>query len=48
MPGKKTHILAIDLGTSGPKVALVKTDGHVLACEIMPTELHLMPDGGAE
>ena len=48
MSGKQTHILAIDLGTSGPKVALVNTAGHVLACEIVPTELHLMPDGGAE
>ncbi len=28
------HILAIDLGTSGPKVALVRTDGRVRACVI--------------
>ncbi len=43
-----SQILAIDLGTSGPKVALVCTDGRVQACEIAPTELHLLPDGGAE
>ncbi len=42
------HVLAIDLGTSGPKVALVDTDGCVRSCEIAPTELHLLPDGGAE
>ncbi len=48
MSGKTPHIIAIDLGTSGPKVALVSTDGRVRACEIAPTELHLMPDGGAE
>ena len=42
------HILAIDLGTSGPKVALVRTDGRVQACESAPTELHLLPGGGAE
>jgi xylulokinase len=42
------HILAIDLGTSGPKVALVGADGCVRACEMAPTNLHLLPDGGAE
>lgn len=42
------YILAIDLGTSGPKVALVSTDGDVAACEIEPTDLLLSPDGGAE
>ncbi len=42
------HILAIDLGTSGPKVALVGTDGRVRSCRKAPTELHLLPEGGAE
>ncbi len=32
-------ILAIDLGTSGPKVALVTTEGEVLASEVESTEL---------
>ncbi len=41
-------ILAIDLGTSGPKVALVATDGTVLGHEFEPTELLLLPGGGAE
>ena len=41
-------ILAIDLGTSGPKVALVTTDGEVLASEVESTELFLSEGGGAE
>lgn len=42
------HILAIDLGTSGPKVALVAATGEVVACEVEPVELLLLPGGGAE
>ncbi|MBS0618457.1 MAG: FGGY-family carbohydrate kinase [Spirochaetes bacterium] len=42
------YVLAIDLGTSGPKVALVDETGNVLACEVEATELHLLPNGGAE
>jgi xylulokinase len=41
-------ILAIDLGTSGPKVALVTTSGEVLASEVESTELFLSDGGGAE
>ncbi len=41
-------ILAIDLGTSGPKVALVAVDGEVLASEVEETPLLLLPNGGAE
>lgn len=41
-------ILAIDLGTSGPKVALVATSGEVLASEVESTELFLSEGGGAE
>jgi len=41
-------ILAIDLGTSGPKVALVTTEGEVLASEVESTELFLIDGGGAE
>jgi xylulokinase len=41
-------ILAIDLGTSGPKVALVTCKGAVLGCATSPTKLHLLPGGGAE
>ena len=42
------HILAIDLGTSGPKVALVSTDGEIVASEFEETPLLLLADGGAE
>lgn len=41
-------ILAIDLGTSGPKVALVTATGRVLGGQTMPTTLHLSEGGGAE
>jgi len=41
-------ILAIDLGTSGPKVALVSLDGAILAWEFEPVRLTLLPGGGAE
>lgn len=40
--------LAIDLGTSGPKVALVSVKGEVVACEIEKTPVILLPGGGAE
>ncbi|MCX4241941.1 xylulokinase [Paraliomyxa miuraensis] len=41
-------ILAIDLGTSGPKVALVTATGRVLGGETAPTKLYLSEGGGAE
>jgi xylulokinase len=42
------HILAIDLGTSGPKVACVTTQGEVIAFEFEATPTLLLPNGGAE
>ncbi len=42
------YILAIDLGTSALKVALVSTDGEVAACETLPQQVTLLADGGAE
>ncbi len=42
------YILAIDLGTSGPKVALVSTAGAVIGCEVEAVDLLLLPGGGAE
>ncbi len=42
------HILAIDLGTGGPKVALISTDGDIAGHEFESVDLHLLPDGGAE
>jgi xylulokinase len=41
-------ILAIDLGTSGMKVALISVNGAVLGWEAEPVRLILTPDGGAE
>ena len=42
------HVLAIDLGTSGPKVALVSSSGEVVSPQFEPVGLHVSPDGGAE
>ncbi|MDA8344640.1 MAG: FGGY-family carbohydrate kinase [Thermaerobacter sp.] len=44
----KPCIFAIDLGTSACKVALVGTDGAVLALETEEYPLALLPGGGAE
>ncbi len=41
-------ILAIDLGTSGPKVALFTARGELVDHEFEPNGLQLLPDGGAE
>ncbi len=46
--GSDTYILAIDLGTSGPKVALVSTRGEVVDSAIESTALVLSAGGGAE
>lgn len=44
----RKYILAVDLGTSGPKSALVSTRGEVVDSAFVPNQLHLLPDGGAE
>ena len=41
-------VLAIDLGTGGPKVAVVSTTGRVVGSGTAPVALHLLPGGGAE
>lgn len=48
MSSHRKFILAIDLGTSGPKVALFSTDGELIDGDFEPTGLQLLPDGGAE
>lgn len=49
MPGRDDeYILAVDLGTSGPKVGLFSTRGELVDHEFEPTRLNLLPDGGAE
>src|SRR3990172_237526 len=45
---RKKYILAIDLGTGGPKVALVSVDGEIAGHEVEKTGLLLLPGGGAE
>ena len=42
------YVLAIDLGTSGPKVAIATTRAEILGYEFEETPLHLLPNGGAE
>ena len=44
----KKLVLAVDLGTSGMKVALITISGRVLAWESEPVRLLITPDGGAE
>jgi len=41
-------ILAVDLGTSGLRVALITTQGQILGWEAQPIKLYLTPGGGAE
>lgn len=42
------YILAVDLGTSGPKSGLVSTSGELIDHEFAPNDLILLPNGGAE
>ena len=48
MSASNKFILAIDLGTGGPKVALVSTQGELVGSEFEETRLILLPEGGAE
>jgi xylulokinase len=41
-------VLAVDLGTGGPKVAIVSLRGKIVASAAEPVELDLLPGGGAE
>jgi xylulokinase len=42
------YILAVDLGTSGCKSALVSASGQVAGWEFQEVPLHVLPNGGAE
>src|SRR5262245_20267241 len=42
------YALAVDLGSGGPKVALVGLDGTIADCEVGRTQLLLGPGGQAE
>ncbi len=48
MASAEPIILAIDLGTSGPKVALCTAKGELVGSEFEETHLFLSPGGGAE
>lgn len=48
LPNESKYVLAIDLGTSGPKVALVSSQFEVLAWAYEPTPVNLLEEGGAE
>lgn len=45
---RKTHVLAIDLGTSGPKVALVAEDGRMVARAKRSVKTQVVAPNGAE
>lgn len=42
------YVLAIDLGTSGPKIALATLEGQIICSQVATTETILLPGGGAE
>jgi len=42
------YVLSIDLGTSGPKVALVGASGEIAASAARSVQTHLIPPDGAE
>jgi xylulokinase len=44
----ETYVLAVDMGTSGCKTALVSATGRVVGWEFEAVPLHLFADGGAE
>ena len=45
---KEPYILAVDLGTSALKTALISTSGKVIGWEVQDIPLYVLPDGGAE
>ncbi len=45
---KEPCILAIDLGTSALKTAIITVSGKVLGWEVQDIPLNILPDGGAE
>jgi xylulokinase len=48
VPSDDACVLAVDLGTGGPKVAVVSPRGTIAASASEPVALHLLPGGGAE
>ncbi|MDA8139941.1 MAG: FGGY-family carbohydrate kinase [Desulfobacteraceae bacterium] len=48
MNSKDKYILSIDLGTSGPKSALISIRGEVIGSRFQTNDVILLPGGGAE
>jgi xylulokinase len=48
MSGPRAYVLAIDLGTGGPKVGLVDDTGRVVASGFERNAITFLPSGGAE
>lgn len=48
MSKKEAYTLIIDLGTSGPKVALTDLSGKIIGWKFEPTPVVLLDNGGAE
>jgi xylulokinase len=44
----RTFVLAVDLGTGGPKVAVISAEGHIAAHAFETVPIALGADGGAE
>src|ERR1700683_3807766 len=44
----ETYVVAVDLGTGGPKVAILSATGRLAAHAFEPVGMHLTDDGGAE
>lgn len=42
------YLLAIDLGTSLCKAAILSAQGEIVRMEMEPVPLYLLPNGGAE
>jgi len=47
-PAGEPCVLAVDLGTGGPKVAVVAESGRIVGHAAEPVPLHLLDGGGAE
>ncbi len=48
VPVSARYVLAIDLGSGGPKVAIVSDTGEIVASRAERVVTHLLPHGGAE
>ena len=47
-PSEQAFVVAVDLGTGGPKVAVVAASGAIVASAFEPVATRLLPGGGAE